>query len=193
MFNYARMRELIDSRGIKQKYLAEQLGISPTNFTNWSKGKQPSKQSVIKLSELLNVPVGYLMDEEDEHGLDTDGWKMLGALYKHIRETRKYTIESVSQNSGVSQEAIEGFESAGGILTVTELACMCGAIQSSLEGVFGGFAEMLYSDVRKDSRESTLVGMADDPDVMIGAQLLKNMAPEKRKEALSYLEYLSGK
>jgi transcriptional regulator with XRE-family HTH domain len=56
------LKEIIKSKGVKQKWLAAKLGVSEVTVSNWVKEKSvPSKKNYEKLSELLNVPLKDLM------------------------------------------------------------------------------------------------------------------------------------
>jgi len=55
------MKELLKAKGIKQKWLAQKLGVSEVTVSNWVQEKSyPSKKHLAKLSELLGVPVNEL-------------------------------------------------------------------------------------------------------------------------------------
>jgi transcriptional regulator with XRE-family HTH domain len=55
------LKELIKSKGIKQKWLALKLGVSEVTVSNWVKEKSmPSQKHLAKLSEVLNIPVKEL-------------------------------------------------------------------------------------------------------------------------------------
>ncbi len=52
------LKELLKSKGIKQKWLANKLGVSEVTVTNWCAGKSvPKKAHLQKISELLDVPL----------------------------------------------------------------------------------------------------------------------------------------
>lgn len=52
------LKELLISKGLKQKWLANKLGVSEVTVSNWCAGKsEPKKENIQKLSELLDVPV----------------------------------------------------------------------------------------------------------------------------------------
>lgn len=62
-----RLRELRKERNLTQKQLAEEIGIykSPS-ISEWELGKkEPCIDTIIKLSRVLNVTVGYLVGAED--------------------------------------------------------------------------------------------------------------------------------
>lgn len=57
-----RLKGVLINKGIKQKWLAERIGVSQVTMTNWVKGKSiPSKKNIEKLCEVLNVTVKDLL------------------------------------------------------------------------------------------------------------------------------------
>jgi transcriptional regulator with XRE-family HTH domain len=55
------LKELIKSKGIKQKWLALKLGVSEVTVSNWVKEKSiPTHKHLLKLSELLDIPIKEL-------------------------------------------------------------------------------------------------------------------------------------
>jgi transcriptional regulator with XRE-family HTH domain len=60
------LKELIKAKGLKQRYIAEKLGVSEVSVSNWVKGKTaPSKDYLIKLSRILDVPLEKLLNIHD--------------------------------------------------------------------------------------------------------------------------------
>lgn len=52
------LKLLLESRGIKQKWLAEKIGVSEVTVSSWSSGKSsPSIKNQKKLSKILDVPI----------------------------------------------------------------------------------------------------------------------------------------
>ncbi|HOX77169.1 MAG TPA: helix-turn-helix transcriptional regulator [Bacteroidales bacterium] len=57
------LKELLKSKGIKQKWLANKLGVSEVTVSNWCTAKSiPDKVNLQKLSVVLDVPVKTLMN-----------------------------------------------------------------------------------------------------------------------------------
>lgn len=55
------LKELLKARGLKQKWLAYKLGVSEVTVSNWMNEKSlPSKRSLLKISEALNIPIKEL-------------------------------------------------------------------------------------------------------------------------------------
>ncbi len=62
---YKKIKELRNEKGWSQKELAEKLNIHPVNMTKLEQGKNsPSLETVIKLSEIFNVSIDYLLSDE---------------------------------------------------------------------------------------------------------------------------------
>lgn len=56
------LKDIIKSKGLKQSYLAQRMGVSVVTMSNWVKEKSnPSKKNLEKLSELLEVPLKDLV------------------------------------------------------------------------------------------------------------------------------------
>lgn len=57
------LKELLKSKGVKQKWLASRLGVSEVTVSNWVKEKSiPSQKHLEKLSEILNIPIKELVN-----------------------------------------------------------------------------------------------------------------------------------
>jgi len=60
-----KLKEYREQEGITQEGLAELLNVSNKSISKWELGKgYPSKKNMIKISEVLNVPLEDLMIEE---------------------------------------------------------------------------------------------------------------------------------
>ena len=58
------LKELLNSKGLKQKWLAEKIGVSEVTVSNWCAGKStPKKINLQKLSEILEVPVKTIVNQ----------------------------------------------------------------------------------------------------------------------------------
>ena len=61
-----RIRELREERGLQQKELAIELGISQPTVSDWEAGrKTPSAKSTLKLAKFFEVSVEYLLGIKD--------------------------------------------------------------------------------------------------------------------------------
>ena len=57
------LKELLKSKGLKQKWLANKIGVSEVTVSNWCSGKSvPQKAHLQKISEILEVPVKAIIN-----------------------------------------------------------------------------------------------------------------------------------
>lgn len=62
-----RIKLLLKEKGIKQKYLFEQIGMSPVLFRDWKAGKSKPTDSVIhRIAEVLDTTPEYLLGKTDK-------------------------------------------------------------------------------------------------------------------------------
>jgi transcriptional regulator with XRE-family HTH domain len=56
------LKEVFKSKGVKQKWLAEKMGVSEVTISNWVTEKSsPSRKNLEKLSNLLDVSINELI------------------------------------------------------------------------------------------------------------------------------------
>ena len=61
------LQKLIQTRGIKQKWLAQQIGVSEVTISNWMRGNHiPTEENLKKISEVLNMDLQLLKDAINE-------------------------------------------------------------------------------------------------------------------------------
>lgn len=57
------LKELLKLKGVKQKWIANKIGVSEVTVSNWVKEKSiPSDKNYQKISEALNIPLKDLMN-----------------------------------------------------------------------------------------------------------------------------------
>ena len=57
------LKELFKSKGIKQKWLAQKMGVSEVTVSNWAKERShPSQKNLKKLCAILNVSLKELIN-----------------------------------------------------------------------------------------------------------------------------------
>jgi repressor LexA len=57
------LKELLLTKGVKQKWLSSKVGVSEVTLSNWVTGKSiPSLKNVEKLSQILSVPIKDLVN-----------------------------------------------------------------------------------------------------------------------------------
>lgn len=70
MFEYEivieRAKSLLKEKGLKQKYLFEQIGKSPVLFNDWKNGKSKPTDEVLKnIADVLDTTPEYLLGKTD--------------------------------------------------------------------------------------------------------------------------------
>lgn len=56
------LKEVFKSKGVKQKWLAEKMGVSEVTISNWVTEKSsPSRKNLERLSNLLDVSINELI------------------------------------------------------------------------------------------------------------------------------------
>ena len=57
------LKELLKAKGLKQKWLANKIGVSEVTVSNWCSGKSvPTKAHLQKISETIEVPLKTLIN-----------------------------------------------------------------------------------------------------------------------------------
>lgn len=62
-----RIKEVLEEKGIKQKWLAEQLGKSYNMVNSYAQNRrQPSLEDLYKIAEILNIEAQELLTKKKE-------------------------------------------------------------------------------------------------------------------------------
>ena len=62
-----RIKEVLEQKGIKQKWLAEQLGKSYNMVNSYAQNRrQPSLEDLYKIAKILNIEVAKLLVKNDD-------------------------------------------------------------------------------------------------------------------------------
>lgn len=70
MFFYEKIKNLRTEKGLYQRELAELLKTSNSTICDWERGRcEPSIEDLIKLSNIFNCSVDYLIGNEDDFGI----------------------------------------------------------------------------------------------------------------------------
>lgn len=98
------------SLNMSQKELAERLGVTPTRFNYWEKGKrEPDVHYIKALARELGVSGDYLLETESEEG--TSGSVTgIGERIKHARLKAECTQQQLADMIGVAKSTVTGYE-----------------------------------------------------------------------------------
>lgn len=68
-----RLKDLRKQAGLTQVDVAEKLGISQPAYASWERGaKKPTQENLVKIAQILNVSVDYLVGNSNENIKDDE-------------------------------------------------------------------------------------------------------------------------
>lgn len=68
-----RLKDLRKQAGLTQVDIAGKLGISQQAFASWERGaKKPTQENLVKIAQILNVSVDYLVGNSDEENTNKE-------------------------------------------------------------------------------------------------------------------------
>ena len=73
-----RLKTLRKEAGLTQVDVAEKLGISQPAYASWERGaKKPTQDNLVKIAQILNVSVDYLVGNSQETSDELDNIELL--------------------------------------------------------------------------------------------------------------------
>ena len=73
-----RLKELRKQAHLTQVELAKRLGIGQSSYADWERGKKkPTQDNLVKIAQVLNVSVDYLVGNSEEKTDDFDNIELL--------------------------------------------------------------------------------------------------------------------
>lgn len=73
-----RLKDLRRQAGLTQVDVAEKLGISQPAYASWERGvKKPTQENLVKIAQILNVSVDYLVGNSEERSDELDNIELL--------------------------------------------------------------------------------------------------------------------
>jgi len=73
-----RLKELRKKANFTQVEVAEKLGISQPAYASWERGaKKPTQENLVKIAQVLNVSVDYLVGNSENKDDDLDNIELL--------------------------------------------------------------------------------------------------------------------
>lgn len=106
-----RLKTLRKEAGFTQVDVAEKLGISQPAYASWERGiKKPTQGNLVKIAQILNVSVDYLVGNSQETLDELDNIELLfrmnskGLTNKEKEIFRKELIEFMDERKKVFEE-----------------------------------------------------------------------------------------
>ncbi|RSJ78861.1 HTH-type transcriptional regulator ImmR [Streptococcus cristatus] len=103
-----RLKELRRQVGLTQVEVAEKLGISQPAYASWERGvKKPTQENLVKIAQILNVSVDYLVGNSEEKVDELDNIELLfrmnskGLTEEEKEVFRKELIEFMEERKKV--------------------------------------------------------------------------------------------
>ena len=73
-----RLKDLRKQAGLTQVDVAGKLGISQQAYASWERGaKKPTQENLVKIAQILNVSVDYLVGNSEEKSDELDNIDLL--------------------------------------------------------------------------------------------------------------------
>ena len=73
-----RLKDLRKQAELTQVDVAEKLGISQPAYASWERGvKKPTQENLVKIAQILNVSVDYLVGNSEEKNDELDSIELL--------------------------------------------------------------------------------------------------------------------
>lgn len=73
-----RLKDLRKQAELTQVDVAEKLGISQPAYASWERGvKKPTQENLVKIAQILNVSIDYLVGNSDEKSDELDNIELL--------------------------------------------------------------------------------------------------------------------
>lgn len=73
-----RLKKLRKQAQLTQVDVAEELGISQPAYASWERGvKKPTQENLVKIAQVLNVSVDYLVGNSEEKSDELDNIELL--------------------------------------------------------------------------------------------------------------------
>lgn len=73
-----RLKELRKQAHLTQVELAKRLGIGQSSYADWERGKKkPTQENLVKIAQILDVSVDYLVGNSEEKSDELDNIELL--------------------------------------------------------------------------------------------------------------------
>jgi len=163
----SKIKEFRKERGLTLIQLAEKAGISPSFLSGIERGVKKASINVLnKLSASVNIPVSYLVSENNPSAQD-DGQRI-----KLIRNSRGLTIEELAEISDLPSSVITEYEEGSRKLSLPDMEKLCDALNVNISYLLSqGKKKYKLSERLRSIREAqgmTVTSLADKAGVSIG-------------------------
>ena len=98
------LKDIREEKNLQQKEIAKRLNRTPACISSWETGKtEPSIEDLVKLADLLDVSLDYLLNRTDENNVVVEIRDHSPIYKKMISLFDKLTLEDRNQVIGFMQ------------------------------------------------------------------------------------------
>lgn len=95
-----RIKSARDAAGLTQLDLALKANVSPSTITRWEAGKLPPVRELVRLSGVLGVEPGYLVEGSDDESPSDDRITGLEEQVAALRQDQKLVLDLLREIRG---------------------------------------------------------------------------------------------
>lgn len=126
MIQHERLRSLMSEKGVKQKALAEKIGISPQAVSKIVKGETTDPRKLLAIAQALDVSVEYLQgdaDTPDPNGASESVSAQDRALLTQFHKLSFTSREAIMEIMRVMASATEQYADSGRACDILDPSC----------------------------------------------------------------------
>lgn len=104
-----RIKQIRESRGIKQQDIADSLGVNWRTYGSWERGERPlSVDMACKIADILDCSLDYLVGRDVRHDYDDPRERELHKCWGECTEQRRERLLDTARDfAGMSREVSE--------------------------------------------------------------------------------------
>jgi transcriptional regulator with XRE-family HTH domain len=107
VFDFGRVEKLIKKKHINAKILADSIGVSSGNITDWKTGKsKPSSDAIVRMADYFDVSADWLLGRVPDPNLAIMEPEMLPDELKGLDIEAVYVLKE-ALNTGLTAEDIK--------------------------------------------------------------------------------------
>lgn len=177
MVNVGKIRQLASKRGIKMKYLCEQLGVNPGYFANVDQGRfQMPPEKIYAVAELLGTTFNYLTDQTDfPISVAHMERSFMYDRYEKLKIERSLTSNYVERTIGIPYGSMEYVQKNALKLSEEQVNKLAILLNTTYDYLMGLTDDPAIPD---DDRTGVKIGVFGDVAAGIPIKQIDNFDPE---------------
>jgi len=175
-----KIRMMRESRNLSLKDISEISEIPLSTLRKFESGMaKPDADELVKLSEALNIPMRYFLDQDDNNNA-------IGSRLKKLRTNQGMTATALADKAGVSPGLISQIENGQTTPLLQTLESLAEALNSSLS-----YFLMEQDDVKDliATLNPDLLDLLSDPKVQAVLRVVKECNTNELKYIINYIHF----